>query len=148
MSYAFVPIGTQFKLGDKHSSETFTAVAEINSISGFGWSRNMVETTSLDTTGGYRTYLPTFRDGEVLTLDMNWTVANWDKFRDEFESQDEEVDSIDCQIVMKAGATTKYTWEFTAFIQSIAIGDITPDDKVSMKVQLKITGAPEETSGT
>ena len=79
---------------------------------------------------------------------MNWTVANWDKFRDEFESQDEEVDSIDGQIVMKAGATTKYTWEFTAFIQSIAIGDITPDDKVSMKVQLKITGAPEETSGT
>lgn len=148
MSQAFVPIGTQFKLGDKHSAETFVAVAEVNKISGFGWSRNMVETTSLDTTGGYRTYLPTFRDGDVITLDMNMTVANWDKFRDVFESQDEETDSLDCQIVLKAGATTKYTWEFEAFVQSIKLGDITFDDKQSMQVELKITGAPIETSGT
>jgi hypothetical protein len=108
----------------------------------------MVETTSLDTTGGYRTYIPTFRDGEVITLDMNFTVANWDRFRDLFESQDEETDSIDCRIVLKAGNTTKYTWEFNAFVQSVAVGDVTPDGKVSMKIQLKITGSPVETSGT
>ncbi len=147
MSNAFVPIGTQLKIGDKHSGETFTAVSEINRISGFGWTRNMVETTSLDTLGGYRTYLPTFRDGETITLDMNFTVANWDKFLDLFESQDEESESWDFQIVLKAGATTKFTWEFQAFVQSIRMGDISFDDKQAMVIELKITGAPTVTSG-
>lgn len=148
MSEAFVPIGSQFQIGDKHSGETFTAVAEVNRISGLGWSRNMVETTSLDSTGGYRTYLPTFRDGETVTVEMNFTVANWDKFRDLFESQEEESDSWDFRIVLKAGVTTKYTWEFQAFVQNIRLGDITPDDKQSVTVELKITGAPTETSGS
>lgn len=147
MSNAFVPIGSQLQIGDQHSAEVFTAVSEINRISGLGWTRNMVETTSLDTTGGYRTYLPTFRDGEVVTIDMNFTVANWDRFRDIFESQEEEADSHDFRIVLKAGAVTKYTWEFQAFIQSIRVGDITFDDKVSLTMELKITGAPVETSG-
>jgi hypothetical protein len=148
MSQAFVPIGTQFQLGDKHSAETFVAVAEVNSIAGLGWSRNMVETTTLDTTGGYRTYLPTFRDGDVLTLNMNFTVANWDKFKDIFDSQDDEEDSIDCRIVLKAGATIKYTWEFEAFVQKLILGDVTVDDKQSMTVELKVTGSPVESSGT
>lgn len=147
MSNAFVPVGTQFQLGDQHSGETFTAVSEVNTISGLGWSRNMIETTTLDTTGGYRTYLPSFRDGDVLTLNMNFTVANWDKFHDLFESQDEEADSLDCRIVLKAGAVTKYTWEFEAFVQKISLGDVSTDDKVNQIIELKVTGAPVETSG-
>ncbi len=148
MSNAFVPIGSQLKIGDAHSGETFTAVSEVNRISGVGWSRDMVQTTSLDTTGGYRTWLPTFRDGDVITVDMNMTVANWDKFRDIFETQDEEIESWDFQVVLKAGAVTKYTWEFQAFVQSCRLGDITFDDKQSMTIELKITGAPTETSGS
>lgn len=144
---AFVPIGTQFQLGDRHSAETFVAVSEVNSISGLGWTRSMIDTTTLDTTGGYRTYLPTFRDGDVVTLNMNFTGANWDRFRDLFESQDEEDDSIDCRIVLKAGAVTKYTWEFEAFVQKISLGDVTTEDKVNQIIELKITGAPVETSG-
>ena len=147
MSNAFVPIGSQLQIGDKHSGEVFTAIAEVNRISGLGWSRNMVETTSLDTTGGYRTYLPTFRDGEVVTIDMNFTVANWDQFRDLFETQVTETDSWDFRIVLKAGTVTKYTWEFQAFVQRIMLGDVTFDDKQSASVELKITGAPVETSG-
>ena len=147
MSEAFVPIGSLFQIGDKHSGEVFTSVSEVNRISGLGWSRNMVETTSLDTTGGYRTYLPTFRDGETITVDMNFTVANWDKFRDLFETQAAETDSWDFRIVLKAGAVTKYTWEFQAFVQRLMVGDITPDDKQSISMELKVTGSPTETSG-
>jgi hypothetical protein len=147
MSNAFVPIGSQLKIGDQHSGETFTAISEVNRISGLGWTRDVVETTNLDTTGGYRTWLPTFRDGETITIDMNMTVANWDQFRDIFETQDEENESWDFQIVLKAGAVTKYTWEFQAFIIGLKLGDISFDDKQSMSVDLKITGAPTETSG-
>jgi predicted secreted protein len=147
MSNAFVPIGTQLQIGDQHSGETFTAVSEVNRISGFGWSRNMVEITSLDSTGGYREYLPTFRDGQVITVDMNMTVANWDKFRDIFETEDDAAEALDYRLVVKAGTTTKYTWEFNAFVQSIKLGDIDFNNKLSMTVELRITGVPVETSG-
>jgi hypothetical protein len=147
MSQAFLPTGSQFKIGDAHSGETFTAVAEVNRISGLGWSRDFADTTSLDTTGGYQTMLPKLRKGDQITIDMNWTVANWDKFRDIFESEDEETDAMDYQVVLKAGATTKYTWEFNAFIGSVKVGDITPDEKLSMTVTLQVTGPPTETSG-
>lgn len=148
MSNAFVPIGTQLQIGDQHSGETFTAISDVNKISGLGWSRNLVEITSLDSTGGYREYLPTFRDGQVLNLEMNMTVANWDKFRDIFETEDEAEDSMDYRLVLKAGTSIKYTWEFNAFIQSIKLGDIDFNNKLGMNVELRITGSPEETSGT
>lgn len=147
-SQAFVPIGTLFQIGDRLSAETFVSVAEVNKISGVGWSRTMIDTTSLDTTGGYRTYLPTFRDGDVITVDMNFTPANWDRFRDIFESQAQAVDAIDFRLVLKAGTVTKYTWEFQAFVQNLKLGDIVTTDKMSLQIQLKITGAPSETSGT
>lgn len=146
MGEAFVPIGTQLQIGDKHSAETFTAVAEVNQISGLGWSRNMVETTTLDTTGGYRTYLPTFRDGEVITVDMNFTATGWSSFKDLFDAEEEETDSMDYRLVLKAGATTKYTWEFNAFVQSIKLGNVDFNNKVSAQVMLKVTGAATETA--
>lgn len=147
MSEAFLPIGSQLQIGDQHSAETFAAVAEVNSISGFGWSRDFADTTSLDTTGGYQTMLPKLRKGDMITVGLNWTVANWDRFRDLFESEDEETDAMDYRIVLKAGVTTKYTWEFNAFVASVKVGDITPDNKLDMQVTLQITGAPTETSG-
>lgn len=147
MSDAFLPTGSQFQIGDAHSGETFTAVAEVNRISGFGWSRDFEDTTSLDTTGGYQTLLPKLRKGDQFTAEMNWTVANWDRFRDLFESEDEETDSMDYRIVLKAGAVTKYTWEFNAFVGNIRLGDISPDAKLTMQATFQLTGAPVETSG-
>lgn len=147
MSEAFVPINSKFQIGDQHSGEVFTDVAEVQKISGLGWSRDMIETTSLDTAGGYRTYLPSFRKGEVVTLETNFTAANWDRFRDIFETQASETDSWDFRVVLRAGAVTKYTWEFQAFVQACKVGDISSDGKVSLTIELQVTGAPVETSG-
>lgn len=147
MTQAFLPIGSEFQIGDQHSAETFTKVAEVNRISGLGWSRDFADTTSLDTTGGYQTLLPKLRKGDQITIDLNFTVANWDRFRDIFETEDEEEDALDYRIVLKAGATTKYTWEFNAYIQGLKLGDVTPDEKQSMQVVVQITGPPVETSG-
>jgi len=147
MTQAFLPIGSEFQIGDQHSAETFVKVAEVNRISGFGWSRDFADTTSLDTTGGYQTLLPKLRKGDQITIDLNFTVANWDRFRDIFETEDEEEDALDYRIVLKAGATTKYTWEFNAYIQGLKLGDVTPDEKQSMQVVVQITGPPVETSG-
>lgn len=147
MTQAFLPIGSEFQIGDQHSAETFTKVAEVNRISGLGWSRDFADTTSLDTLDGYQTLLPKLRKGDQITVDLNFTVANWDRFRDIFETEDDEEDALDYRVVLKAGVTTKYTWEFNAFIQSIKLGDVTPDDKQAMTAVLQVTGAPVESSG-
>lgn len=149
MAGEFVPLGTLFQIGDQHSGEVFTTVSGVQKISGMGWSRDMKETTALDSSGGYRTYLPSFRKGEVVSLELGFTAAGWDKFRDIFETQAAETDSWDFRVVLKAGsATTKYTWEFQGFIQSIKLGDINKDDFVVLNVEIQITGAPVEYSAS
>lgn len=145
MGDAFLPIGSEFQIGDQHSAETFTKVAELNRISGVGWSRDMKDVTTLDDT--YQKLLPGLRKGDVVTLDLNFTVANWDRFRDIFETEDDETDALDYRAVIKAGAVTKYTFEFNGFVQGIKLGDVQPDEKLSMQAMIQITGLPVETSG-
>ena len=145
MGEAFLPIGSEFQIGDQHSAETFTKVAELNRISGVGWSRDMKDVTTLDDT--YQKLLPGLRKGDVVTLDLNFTVANWDRFRDIFETEDDETDALDYRTVIKAGAITKYTFEFNGFVQGIKLGDVQPDEKLSMQAMVQITGLPVESSG-
>ena len=45
------------------SGGTFAAVAEIPSISGPNMTRDTIDVTDLDSTGGYREFIAGFRDG-------------------------------------------------------------------------------------
>ena len=133
MSDAVAGVGAQFKRGDGASVETFTAIAEINSVDGPNKTRDTIDVTSLDSTGGYREFIPGFRDGGEVTLDMNWTRNGYETMNTDFESDD----SVNYQIVMTdTGATT---YDFAAYVT--ALGSAIPtDDKITASVTLKITG--------
>jgi predicted secreted protein len=134
MSDAFVGVGTQFKRGDSASpSEAFTAVAEVTNIAGPTMSRDAVEVTSLDSTGGYREYKPGFRDPGELTLTMNFTLATWNDFLVDFETDD----TVNYQIVFSDSNNT--TFDVAAFVTALPVA-IPTDDRVTADVTLKITG--------
>ena len=145
MSESFIPARSLFQIGDKHSGETFTSVSEVLRISGLGWARSMVSVVHLGTLSGYNSYLPTFRDGEVLTATMNFTAANWDRFRDLFYTQESDSDFWDFRVVLMANTVVKYTWEFQAFVQKIMLGTISPDDKQIVNMELKIVNSRDYT---
>jgi predicted secreted protein len=134
MSNAFAGVGTTFKRGNGASVETFTAIAEINSIDGPNMSREQIDVTSLDSTGGYREFIGSFRDGGSVSLDMNFTRDGFVDMQDDFESDS----VVNYQIVLSdSGATTL---EFAGFVSDLSVS-VTTDDKVTATVSIKVSGA-------
>lgn len=131
-SDAFSGVGTVFKRGAE-------AIAEVNSISGPNLTRNTIDCTSLDSTGGYREFIAGFRDGGEVTLNMNFTMASWQDFKDDFDLDT----SVAYSIVL--GNTEENTFGFDAFITSLGLA-VPMDDKVTSDVTLKIDGAIAITS--
>ncbi len=133
MSDAFAGIGTVFKLGDGTSSESFTALAEVNSINGLDVTRDVIETTSLDTVGGYKTFIGGSRDPGEAVLEMNFTRDNYVTLLAEID----EDDSRNFQIVLSDTGET--TFDFAGIVTILSMS-VTFDDKVTMSCTIKASG--------
>ena len=132
-SNAIAGVGTSFKRSDGASSPSFVAIAEVNSIDGPNMSRDTIDVTSLDSTGGYREFIGGFRDGGEISLEMNFTFAGYEAMKTDFESSDKQ----DYQIVMPDAGNT--TFDLSGFVSSIGMA-VPTDDKVTATVTIKISG--------
>lgn len=142
MSNAIASVGTAFQRSDGASAGgTYSAIAEINSITGPGMTRNFIEVTSLDSTGGYREFIGGFRDGGDVTLNMNFTRAGYDAMIDDYES----ADSVDYKIVFADDNNTEVS--FAAFVTDLPLS-VTVEDKVTLDITMKVTGQVTVDSGS
>jgi len=136
---AFSGVGTVFSRGDGSSNESFDPIAEINSIAGPDKTRDTIDVTSLDSAGGYREFITTFRNAGEITLEMNFTRAGYEDMDDDFESDD----SVNYRVVLPDTGATQL--DFAAYV--VALGMAVPlDDKVTASVTIKITGQVTLTS--
>lgn len=132
-SNAISGVGTVFKRSDMTSSPTFTAIAEINSIDGPSKSRDTIDVTSLDSTGGYREFIASFRDGGEVSLEMNFTRDGYVDMTADFE-----VDTlVDYQIVLPDTGNT--TFDFSGLVVNVGLA-IPFEDKVTAPVTIKVSG--------
>lgn len=139
MSDAISGVGTLFKRSDMTSSPTFNAIAEINSISGPDKTRETIDVTSLDSTGGYREFIASFRDAGQVVLEMNFTRDGYLDMNDDFE-----IDTlVDYQIVLPDTGST--TLDFSGLVTDIGLA-VPLDDKVTAPVTIKISGQVTLTS--
>jgi len=139
-SNAFSGVGTQFKRATTESSGSgFAALAEVNSIVGPNKTRTTIDVTSLDSVGGYREFIPSFRDGGEITLGMNFTPDTYDLVNEDFEDEDKR----QYQIVLGNVAAT--TFEFWAYVTNLSSA-VPLDDKVTADVTVKVTGPVEMSS--
>ena len=126
-SSAFSGVGTTFKRDS-------VAIAEVNSITGPNMSRNTIDVTSLDSTGGYREFIAGFRDAGEVTLNMNFSIAGYLGMLDDFES-----DTLQTyQITLDEGGTNESEFEFTGLVTSLGMS-VPMDDKVTSDVTIKIS---------
>ena len=140
MSDAFAGVGTVFARGEGGSSSAqYGAIAEINSIAGPDKSRATIDVTSLDSIGGYREFIASFRDAGSVTLEMNFTIAGYSDMNDDFESDD----AVDYRITLPDTGNTQF--DFSAYVDNLTMG-VPLDDKVTASVTLKITGQVTLTS--
>lgn len=138
-SNAISGVGTQFKRSNMASSPVFSAIAEINSIQGPDKSRGTIDVTSLDSTGGYREFIGSFRDGGQVVLEMNFSRDGYMDMNDDFEIET----LVDYQIVL--GDTGNTTFEFSGFVTNIGLA-VPMDNKITAPVTIKISGQVEITS--
>lgn len=85
---AFSGVGTKLERSDDGGT-TWTEIGEVKTIKGPSMSRETLDSTSLATTGGYRTFITGFRDGGTLTFTVNFTNAGYSAMKADFESDTE-----------------------------------------------------------
>ena len=138
MSSAISGVGTSFRRWNGSSWEN---IAEINSITGPNKSRDTIDVTSLDSTGGYREFIGGFRDGGSVTLPMNFTRDTYDMMNTDFEDDDLQ----NYEIFLPDDDGTSF--EFEALVTELGLG-IPADDKVTADVTLKVSGQVTVNSGS
>jgi len=139
MSNAIAGVGTKFRRYDP--TDGWADVAEVNSITGPGMTRDFIDVTSLDSIGGYREFIAGFRDGGTVTLAMNFTRATYDLMKADFESDDDVL----YEIILPDPDITSL--EFMGLVTELPL-TIPTDDKVTADVTIKVNGEVTVNSGT
>lgn len=134
-------VGVRFMKSNMATSPVFTAIAQINDIDGPSRTRKTISTTSLDTTGGYETFIGGFRDGGTITCNMNFTNASYAAMVAEYELE------VACNYEIRFPDTAKTCLQFAAIVTDVGM-KIPKDDKISAPVTLKISGKVTLTAWT
>lgn len=129
-------VGATFgRRGDTDSSSvpTYTTISNITTISGPSFTRETIDTTALDTSGGYRTFVTGFRDAGEITFTMNFYYKGFDIMKDDFEADTE----ANYQIVLPDNYSTTIT--FDGLVTAMPL-TIPPDDTITCDVTIKVSG--------
>lgn len=132
MSNAVAGIGTKFKRWNT-TTGVWDDIAEVNSITGPTMTRETIDVTSLDSTGGYREFIGSFRDGGTISLNMNFSHTTYQTMKEDFESA--EIQSY----LIQLPDTNVTTFDFDGFVTECPI-NVPTDDKISSDVVIKISG--------
>ena len=123
------------------STGVWAAISEINTITGPSMTRDTIDVTTLGSTDGYREFIAGFRDGGTVVLSMNFTRTQYATMKDDFESDT----LVNYEVVLPDTATT--TLEFEGLVTELPLV-ISPDDKITLDVTIKISGTVTLNSGS
>jgi len=137
-SNAVAGVGTLFR---RWSGSGWVNLAEVNSITGPGMSRDTIDVTSLDSTGGYREFITGFRNAGTISLAMNFTRSTYDLMKADFESNV----AVSYEIVLSDAENTSF--EFEGLVTELPL-TIPADDKMTADVTIQITGQVTINSGS
>ena len=140
-SEAFAGVGTKFR---RWNGSSFDEIAEINTITGPGRTRDVIDVTSLDSTGGYREFITGFRNSGTVTLAMNFTRVTYEQMLDDFESND--LVSYEIALPDGTGGALESTIEFDGLVTELPM-TIPADDKVTADITIQISGPIDLNSG-
>ena len=137
-------VGTTFR---KWDGAAWLDIAQVMSITGPGITKETIDVTALDTEGGYRKFIGSFRDGGDVALTMNYTRDGLDQMKLDYDSEC----PVDYEIVIPDGnrddpaCTTSIdealntTFQFKGVVTELPIA-ITTDSQITMDVTIKVSG--------
>ena len=129
--------GTLLKMGDGLTPESFTTIAEVADIGGPSFSRESIETTSHDSTGGYREFIPGLREGGEVTFTINFMPEDATHVAAIAQFDDDSVHNW--ELVYPILPSKK--WVFAAFLTKFDT-KAPVGEKLSADLTLKVSGKP------
>lgn len=115
-----------------------TAIAELTSIDGLSVSADTIETTTLDTVGGYRTFINSLKDAGELSISGHFNYTSHNSIMADFESGASNSYTIEFPDKLTTSGTK---WTFTAIVTAFSTSaDL--EDIVGFDATLKISGKP------
>lgn len=137
-------VGTKFR---KWTGAVWQIISNITGITGPGMSKETIDVTSLDSVGGYREFIGSFRDGGEVSLSMNYTREGYNAMKDDFESEcpvDYEIEIPDgnrdeTQCTTSIDASKNTTFQFKGIVTELPV-TITTDSQITMEVTIKVSG--------
>jgi predicted secreted protein len=121
-------MGTKLKKGS-------TAIAELTSIGGLDLSADTIETTTLDSADGFRTYAQGLKDAGEVSLSGYFDPTDHEGLFDDFES------GVAATYTIEFPAALGAKWEFNAIVTAYSTG-AEMEDNVSFEATLKVSGKP------
>ena len=132
-------LGTLFRRWNT-TSGTWVNLAEIKTITGPTMSRETLDTTTLDTTGGYRTFVAGMRTAGTISLNMNFTRYAYETMKDDFESDTEQ----NYEILLPDDDVT--TLEFAGLVTECPLS--VPEGLITFDCTIQISGTLSIESGS
>jgi predicted secreted protein len=132
-------VGTQF-LRWNTATGAWEQITKVKNIGGPSKTRATVDTTTLDNTDKYRTFLPGFRDAGTVAMTLMFTRDGYEKLNNDFEDDDPQ----NYQIVLTDEDETSL--EFEGLVTELPL--TIPEDAVTFNCTIKISGKVEIESGS
>jgi predicted secreted protein len=132
--------GTEFRRWDSGAG-TWEKMADIQNINGPTMTRDTIDVTTLDTTGGYRKFIAGLRDAGELTMTMNFARDTYETMKGDFESDTEQ----NYEIILPDADNTSL--EIVGLVTNLPLS-IAPNEVITADVTIKITGQPVLESGS
>lgn len=137
---AIAGVGAQLRRWNSVSG-AWENLTEVNNINGPNKTKDSIETTSLDSTDRYKTFISGFKDGGEVSANINFSRTTYDLLDADFES----ADNGNYEILIPDDENTSI--EFVGTITSYPL-NIVPDDKITIDVTWKVSGKPVINSGS
>lgn len=127
-----VSMGTTLKKGT-------TVIALLTSIDGLNLKSDSVESTALDTVGGYKTYVSTLKDAGEVSISGHFDYAAHSEFLTDFEGL--TIQSYTIEFPDKGATGIGTTWTFSGIVTdyhtSADLGNL-----IKFESTIKVSGAP------
>lgn len=114
-----------------------STIGNVTNITGPSMSKDTIDTTALDTTGGYRTFITGFKNAGTLTFTLMFEKEEYSTLKAAFDS--DVAKSIEVILPDGATAETGSKLSFSGFVTEIPL-TIPPDDKITCDVTIQISG--------
>ncbi|MFH8369198.1 phage tail tube protein [Streptomyces sp. NPDC018031] len=132
--------GTQLQRSDMAGSPTFTAIANVTSITPPALARETLDMTTHGSPDQYREYIGGIKDGGEVSIDINYDP----RLHDPLVADLDDDEPRDYRVVWPG---TLGSWEFSAVMTGFE-PDAPHDDKLSASVTFQVSGKPVLTPGS